>query len=133
MIIQALRYTLADTADSFDALLKPVLVSMLTTMLHDDDLENRRLAMTTLNSAAHNKPTLIKPQLGQLLPLVMKESRVKPELIREVQMGPFKHKVDDGLEVRKVPHPPPALLRISPKPPAYAFTLYSPHTKPSTP
>ncbi|KAI9823636.1 MAG: hypothetical protein M1832_002417 [Thelocarpon impressellum] len=101
MVIQAIRYTLADTDDSYDDVLKPILVDMLTVMLNDADLENRRLAMTTLNSAAHNKRELILPHLGQLLPLVMKESNVKPDLVREVQMGPFKHKVDDGLEVRK--------------------------------
>ena len=102
MIIQALRYTLPDSDDAFDAVLKPNLINMLVTMLGDTDLENRRLALTTLNSAAHNKPDLIVPNLGTLLPLVMKESELKPELIREVMMGPFKHKVDDGLEVRKV-------------------------------
>lgn len=74
---------------------------MLLTVLQDADMEIRRLAMTTLNSAAHNKPDLILPHLGQLVPFVMTESVIKPELIREVQMGPFKHKVDDGLEVRK--------------------------------
>jgi cullin-associated NEDD8-dissociated protein 1 len=42
------------------------------------------------------------PYLSDLVPLVMKESVIKPELVREVMMGPFKHKVDDGLEVRKV-------------------------------
>lgn len=102
MVIQAIRYTLPDSDETFDAVLKTTLIDMLIIMLRDTELENRRLALTTLNSAAHNKPDLIIPNLGQLLPLVMKESVVKPELIREVMMGPFKHKVDDGLEVRKV-------------------------------
>jgi cullin-associated NEDD8-dissociated protein 1 len=102
MVIQAIRYTLPDSDETFDAVLRTILIDMLITMLHDAELENRRLALTTLNSATHNKPDLILPHLAQLLPLVMKESVVKPELIREVMMGPFKHKVDDGLEVRKV-------------------------------
>jgi cullin-associated NEDD8-dissociated protein 1 len=102
MVIQAIRYTLPDVDEAFDAVLKILLVDMLITMMHDNELENRRLALTTLNSAAHNKPDLILPHLGQLLPLVMKESVIKPDLVREVMMGPFKHKVDDGLEVRKV-------------------------------
>ena len=77
-------------------------MQMLLTMLQDSDMEIRRLAMTTLNSAAHNKPDLILPHLGLLMPYVLAESVIKPELIREVMMGPFKHLVDDGLEVRKV-------------------------------
>lgn len=102
MIIQAIRYTLPDSDEVFDNVLKSTLIEILTTMLQDPELENRRLAMTTLNSAAHNKSDLIVPNLGTLVPLVMSESEIKPELIREVMMGPFKHKVDDGLEVRKV-------------------------------
>jgi len=101
MVIQAIRYTLPDSDETFDGVIKTTLIDMLITMLGDTSLENRRLALTTLNSAAHNKPELINPNLGQLLPLIMKESVIKPELIREVMMGPFKHKVDDGLEVRK--------------------------------
>jgi len=102
MVIQAIRYTLPDGDETFDIVLKMTLVEMLIVMLNDKDLENRRLALTTLNSASHNKPDLIVPNLPQLLPFVMKESVIRPELIREVMMGPFKHKVDDGLEVRKV-------------------------------
>lgn len=75
---------------------------MLSAMLNDPELENRRLALITLNSATQNKGALILPHLSQLLPLVIKESNINPALIREVQMGPFKHKVDDGLEIRKV-------------------------------
>ena len=74
---------------------------MLVQMLNEPHLENRRLALMTFNSAMHNKPDIILPALDQLLPLAMKETVIKPELIREVQMGPFKHKVDDGLEIRK--------------------------------
>jgi cullin-associated NEDD8-dissociated protein 1 len=102
MVIQAIRYTLPDVDEAFDAVLKTLLIDMLITMMDDPELENRRLALTTLNSAAHNKPNLILPHLNQLLPLVMRESVIKPDLVREVMMGPFKHKVDDGLEVRKV-------------------------------
>lgn len=105
MIIQAIRYTLPDSDETFDAVLKTMLIEMLIVMLRDSVLENRRLALTTVNSAAHNKSDLIIPNLSQLLPLVMNESLVKPELVREVMMGPFKHKVDDGLEVRKVSFP----------------------------
>lgn len=102
MVIQAVRFTFADSDESFDEVLKPMLIKMLTTMLNDSNLENRRLAVTALNSATRNKPDMILPDLAKLLPLVMKEAMIKPELVREVQMGPFKHKVDDGLEVRKV-------------------------------
>lgn len=78
---------------------------MLITMLSDADLGNHRLALTTVNSAIHNKMDLILPHLGQLLLVVIDDSFIKPELVREVQMGPFKHKVDDGLELRKVSIP----------------------------
>lgn len=126
MIIQAIRYTLPDSDETFDAVLKTSLIDMLTTMLRDSELENRRLALTTLNSAAHNKPGLIIPNLGLLLPLVMQESVINPELIREVMMGPFKHKVDDGLEVRKVRHNPfPSQKTVLTLPQSAYETLYS--------
>ncbi|CBX96558.1 hypothetical protein IAQ61_005576 [Plenodomus lingam] len=101
MVISALRYTFTETDEAYDEYLSPIVVPMLIQMLGEPDLENRRLALMTFNSAMHNKPDIILPALDQLLPLTMKETVIKPELIREVQMGPFKHKVDDGLEIRK--------------------------------
>ncbi|KAJ3498417.1 hypothetical protein NLG97_g1140 [Lecanicillium saksenae] len=101
MAVQAVRYTLPECDEAFDAVLRNMLIDMLLIMLQDEDMEIRRLAMTTLNSAAHNKPDFILPHLGQLMPFVLNESVVKPELVREVMLGPFKHTVDDGLEVRK--------------------------------
>lgn len=101
MAVQAVRYTLPENDENFDGMLKTVLVDMLLVMLQDSDMEIRRLAMTTLNSAAHNKPDFILPSLNSLMPFVFQESVIKQELVREVMLGPFKHTVDDGLEVRK--------------------------------
>ncbi|KAF5123254.1 Cullin-associated NEDD8-dissociated protein 1, C-terminal part [Metarhizium anisopliae] len=101
MAVQAVRYALPESDEAFDNELKNYLIDMLLVMLQDTDTEIRRLAMSTLNSAAHNKPDLILPHLGELMPFVLGESIIKPELVKEVMLGPFKHTVDDGLEVRK--------------------------------
>ena len=101
MVINALRYTFSDTDTSYDVHLSSNITPMLASMLSDPDINNRRMALTTFNSAVHNKPDLVISHLDTLLPLVMTETVPRPELIREVTMGPFKHKVDDGLELRK--------------------------------
>lgn len=105
MAVQAVRYTLPESDETFDAMLRNVLIDMLLVMLQDSDMDIRRLAMTTLTTATRNKPDLIHPHLGELMPFVLKESVIKKELVREVMMGPFRHTVDDGLEVRKVRFP----------------------------
>jgi cullin-associated NEDD8-dissociated protein 1 len=61
----------------------------------------RRLALSTLNTAARTKPHLVRGHLVALLPNLYKETVVDHSLIRTVQMGPWTHKVDDGLETRK--------------------------------
>ncbi|KAL4923904.1 putative cullin binding protein CanA [Aspergillus undulatus] len=101
IVISAFRFTLSDSRDTHNDVLRPTVLPLLVNMLSDRDLGNHRLALTTLNSAIHNKLSLILPHLGELLPAVLGDTQIKPELIREVQMGPFKHKVDDGLELRK--------------------------------
>ncbi|OZJ05135.1 hypothetical protein BZG36_01399 [Bifiguratus adelaidae] len=100
MVISALKFTFTDQGQSYDELLKPLIVEFLS-LMQDSDLNVRRLSLATLNSAVHNKPYLIREVLNQLLPLLYQETIVRPELVHEVQMGPFKHKVDDGLEIRK--------------------------------
>ena len=62
----------------------------------------RRLAVSALTSAAHNRPQLIRDHLGQLQPFLYAQAKIDPKLIHEVVMGPFKVKVDEGLNIRKV-------------------------------
>ncbi|KAJ3288946.1 Cullin-associated NEDD8-dissociated protein 1 [Rhizoclosmatium sp. JEL0117] len=103
-IVMAIRYTFTDVHSAasavFDEALSSVIVEFLR-LLTDSDLNVRHIALATLNSAAHNKPYLITESLGELLPLLYQETIVKEELIHIVVMGPFKHKVDDGLDARK--------------------------------
>ncbi|KAJ7920740.1 armadillo-type protein [Mycena leptocephala] len=99
-VVSAIRYTFAETSLSYDELLAPLLVDFLSLML-DQDLTVRRLALSALNSAARTKPHLIREHLPALLPSLYKETIINPDLIRTVQMGPWTHKVDDGLDARK--------------------------------
>ncbi|KAK5136943.1 hypothetical protein LTR08_001450 [Meristemomyces frigidus] len=101
MVISALRYVFSETDEPYNVHLRSSIIPMLATMLADSDLDNQRLSLSTFNSALHNKPDLVLPHLNELLPYAMQASVTRPELVREVQMGPFKHKVDDGLEIRK--------------------------------
>uniref|UniRef100_A0A8B9TP54 Cullin associated and neddylation dissociated 2 (putative) n=1 Tax=Anas platyrhynchos TaxID=8839 RepID=A0A8B9TP54_ANAPL len=85
-VVTAVKFTIADQPQPIDALLKSCI---------------GRLVQTMFNSAAHNKPSLIRELLNAVLPSLYSETKVRRELIREVEMGPFKHTVDDGLDVRK--------------------------------
>lgn len=85
--------------------------------LQDSDINVRRVALVTFNSAAHNKPSLVRDLLlptntiadtngdhekkSSLIQCLYNETKTRKELIREVEMGPFKHTVDDGLDLRK--------------------------------
>lgn len=99
-VVSAIRYTFADSSSTYDELLSPYLVDFLS-LMKDADLTVRRLALSALNSAARTKAHLVRDHLSTLLPNLYEETVVRPELIRTVQMGPWTHKVDDGLETRK--------------------------------
>ncbi|PWN51713.1 TIP120-domain-containing protein [Violaceomyces palustris] len=99
-VIAAVRFTLTESSSSYDELLSPIIVDFLS-LLRDPDLDVRRHAMFALNSAAHNKPHLIREHLVTLLPLLYQETFLKEELLRKVSMGPFTVTTDDGLDLRK--------------------------------
>ncbi|KAM9859887.1 cullin-associated NEDD8-dissociated protein 2 [Aulostomus maculatus] len=99
-VVTAVKFTIVDQPAPFDALLKDCIGDFLKT-LQDDDVNVRRVALVMFNSAAHNKPSLIRGLLATVLPHLYKETQIRKDLIREVEMGPFKHTVDDGLDVRK--------------------------------
>ncbi|KAM9361665.1 cullin-associated NEDD8-dissociated protein 2 [Symphorus nematophorus] len=99
-VVTAIKFTIVDQPAPIDSLLKDCIGDFLKT-LQDQDINVRRVALVMFNSAAHNKPSLIRGLLATVLPHLYKETQIRKDLIREVEMGPFKHTVDDGLDVRK--------------------------------
>jgi cullin-associated NEDD8-dissociated protein 1 len=99
-VVTAVKFTISDQPQSIDSLLRSCIGNFLET-LQDPDLNVRRVALVTFNSAAHNKPVLVRDLLWKILPQLYGETVIRKELIREVEMGPFKHTVDDGLDIRK--------------------------------
>ncbi|KAK4052490.1 hypothetical protein OIV83_002292 [Microbotryomycetes sp. JL201] len=99
-VISAIRFTLTNESTTYDELLAPLIVEFFK-LIHDSDLGVRRLALSALTSAAHNKPQLVREHLTSLLPELYAQTELDESLVRIVEMGPFKHKVDDGLDIRK--------------------------------
>ncbi|RWS15707.1 Cullin-associated NEDD8-dissociated protein 1-like protein [Dinothrombium tinctorium] len=99
-VVTAMKFTISDQPQAIDHLLRNCIGDFLRT-LQDEDINVRRVALVAFNSAAHNKPSLIRDLLDTILPQLYNETKVRGELIREVEMGPFKHTVDDGLDIRK--------------------------------
>ncbi|XP_054801363.1 cullin-associated NEDD8-dissociated protein 1 [Prosopis cineraria] len=99
-VVIAVKYSIVERPEKIDEIIYPEISSFLM-LITDNDRHVRRAAVLALNTFAHNKPNLIKGLLPDLLPLLYDQTIVKQELIRTVDLGPFKHTVDDGLELRK--------------------------------
>lgn len=99
-VVSAVKFTISDQPQPIDSLLR-LSIGQFLFALQDPEPSVRRVALVAFNSAVHNKPSLVRDLLPELLPQLYSETRVKKELIREVEMGPFKHTVDDGLDIRK--------------------------------
>jgi len=99
--VYALKFTITDHAPMAE--LSQCLTDFLL-LLKDSEVIVRRAALTSLNSATHNKPSLIRPVMASdwLMNTLYGETVYKKEMVRTVNLGPFQHKVDDGAELRKL-------------------------------
>jgi len=61
----------------------------------------RKESVQLLAALAHCKPALLLPSLAGALPLLFEQTAVVPALVTIRDLGPFKHKEDLGLDLRK--------------------------------
>merc|ERR1712190_143553 len=69
--------------------------------LSDSDLLVKRQTFLSINTILRVNHRLIVSELETILPNIFKATVTNQDLIREVDLGPFKHRVDDGLPLRK--------------------------------
>ncbi|KAG9412449.1 Cullin-associated NEDD8-dissociated protein 1 [Aphanomyces cochlioides] len=96
--VTCLKYCMACGPDAGP--MRHLTVQPILNAMQDEDLGVHRAALLTLNSAAHHQSAFLKPHVrDSIIPLLLKTMEIKLE--RVVDLGPFKHKVDDGLVLRK--------------------------------
>lgn len=73
----------------------------LIKLVQDSDLSVKKNALESLTAVIHSQPHVVRADLERLHKVAIFETQIKPELITEVDLGPFKHKVDEGIPIRK--------------------------------
>jgi len=76
-------------------------VENLVRLIGDNDITVRRYALESLTAITHTQPGCVKEDAEKMQNAAIAMTRIDPTLIKEVDLGPFKHKIDDGIPVRK--------------------------------
>lgn len=76
-------------------------VENLIRMIGDADITVRRFALESLTAITHTQPPCVKDDAAKMQNAAIAMTRIDPSLIKEVDLGPFKHKIDDGIPIRK--------------------------------
>ena len=97
-IVKSFKYSASKETDPAD--LENILEYLLRSVT-DSDINVRRNALESVNAIVHNQPNVVRGDLEKLHQLAIQETQIRPELITEVDLGPFKHKVDEGIPIRK--------------------------------
>ncbi|KAJ2263683.1 Cullin-associated NEDD8-dissociated protein 1 [Coemansia sp. RSA 376] len=101
--ITAFRTMLADKHfnSQCDVQVKLVLPIVLAS-ISDADINVRRLTLLALYTLIQAKLELVEDVIPSIQPALFQQTVIDERVVREISMGPFKRKIDDGLEMRKV-------------------------------
>ena len=76
------------------------LVDPLFHLVNENDLNVRKSVLGSLNSLAYNIPKALQQVNSFFENALADVCKFKPELVKEIELGPFKYKVDEGLALR---------------------------------
>lgn len=105
-VVTALRFAVSTRfsedglADSFVKKLKPGLAQFVH-LISDEDVVVAKNSLQAVHALARSRPHLLAPLMGDIMPRVFKRTEKNPDLVRKVDLGPFQHEEDFGLDLRK--------------------------------
>lgn len=78
-------------------------INILVKLIRSDDLAVKKNAIDSISQIAFNAylNVLLSEELEALIKLALQETPIKKELITTIDLGPFKHTVDNGAPIRK--------------------------------
>lgn len=76
------------------------LVQALFELVYDKDFMVQKAALSSLNTIVYNIPRTTHYITKGFLEALASACKFKPELVKEYELGPFKHKQDEGLPLR---------------------------------
>ncbi len=97
-VTKSFKFGASKETSSFDL---EIFIEYLIKMASDADITVRRYALESLTAITHQHPDAVKKDIELIQQAAVQLSKIIPTLIKEVDLGPFKHKVDDGIPIRK--------------------------------
>jgi cullin-associated NEDD8-dissociated protein 1 len=100
--VSAIRFAAAKQCSASTIL--PLKDALLACLNAEEDFQVRKSALHSVNVVCRSVSCseILRPHTDLIFERIKEDSKQRPELIREVDLGPFKHKVDDGLPLRKI-------------------------------
>jgi cullin-associated NEDD8-dissociated protein 1 len=86
-----------------DSLMLEMALNDLCRLVSDPDIQVQTLSLRALASITSHHPAVTRRKFQEgpgLLNEVIRHTVVRPDLVSEVDLGPFKHKVDNGIPIR---------------------------------
>lgn len=99
-LAKSVKYSISKDVEDSKQLIEVVSVDLIA--LRKETSPNvKKYALEALATIIHFGWAVVRTQLADITQFALAETTIRKELIEEIDLGPFKHKVDRGLPLRK--------------------------------
>jgi len=99
-LAKSIKYSVQKDVDDPKHMLEVIAIDLIA-LSKETNPNVKRNALEALSTIVHFGWRLVKECIGDITQFALNETQIRKELIDEIDLGPFKHKVDRGLPLRK--------------------------------